>query len=189
MALTTTLACAHRRTAGLHARLTSPACPPCPPQPAYASGANSFWTLRRPSPTARFYLLDPATGAEYIPVVRGDAVPLTSWPEHSQPPRPATSYRMWIYFPAAPSTTTSLSLVSPRAGSRGRRHPDRREPVQGPRRSPEPPAARGTQQGPAKRRGPVGTRRDWFVGGYAPARRRCCRSRCRRRSSAIRGPL
>jgi outer membrane protein OmpA-like peptidoglycan-associated protein len=70
-----------------------------------ASGNNALWTL------GGFYLTDPTTGTEYIPVYRGTADPLTS------PLNPnmgtAETFPAWIYFSGPPSSTTSVTVSFP----------------------------------------------------------------------------
>jgi hypothetical protein len=84
--------------------------PTVPPQPE----SNTFIA----NTISGFSLLDPATGAEYIPVRRSDTVPVTSTLVESM--RGGDGYQVWSYFPAPPSTTTALTLVtrggSPRLG-------------------------------------------------------------------------
>jgi hypothetical protein len=85
-----------------------------PPQPVLGGEAGSIEHADQEAQTlSGFYLFDPQSGAEYIPVRRSDAVPLTS--NLTQQIPPSAAYQVWIYFPAPPSTTTGLSLVSPRS--------------------------------------------------------------------------
>lgn len=84
-----------------------------PPLPLFGSEARSY------DPQALFtisgyYLSDPATGAEYIPVHRTDGVPLTG--DLGTSTQVGDSYQVWAYFPAPPPSTTSLTLVDPRGG-------------------------------------------------------------------------
>lgn len=66
--------------------------------------------------TSGFYLLDPATGAEYIPLHRTDAVPVTSSLRSNM--TVGDAYTIWSYFPAPPASATSLTLVSPSGDAR-----------------------------------------------------------------------
>jgi hypothetical protein len=79
-----------------------------PPQPNINTAINATMS--------GFYLVDPATGNAYIPVVRSDSVPATSSLVESI--KNDDGYRVWSYFPAPPSTTSSLTLVSPGGASR-----------------------------------------------------------------------
>jgi outer membrane protein OmpA-like peptidoglycan-associated protein len=84
--------------------------PTVPPQPLFGGQQNTFDPAAIRS-LSGFYVLDPATGTEYIPVRGTDNVPLTSnfW---EQIPA-GQEYRVWLYFPAPPSTTSTVTLVSP----------------------------------------------------------------------------
>jgi outer membrane protein OmpA-like peptidoglycan-associated protein len=86
--------------------------PTVPPEPVLGGEPGSIASATQAAGTlSGFYLLDPSTGTEYIPVRRSDAVPLTT--NLSQPIANGDAYAVWSYFPAPASTTTSLMLVSP----------------------------------------------------------------------------
>jgi OmpA-OmpF porin, OOP family len=89
--------------------------PTVPTEPLYGGGPGSFDVPATRS-ISGFSLLDPTAGTEYIPVRRIDATPLTSNLAESIPV--GDSYRVWIYFPAPPATTTSLALLSPGGNAR-----------------------------------------------------------------------
>jgi hypothetical protein len=96
--------------------------PTVPPQPVLGSGANSI----DPGATntlSGFYLLDPATGAEYIPIRSPDRTPLSS-SLNITPIRVGDSYGEWVYFAAPPATTASLTVVSPEGTSTGEFDPN-----------------------------------------------------------------
>jgi hypothetical protein len=85
--------------------------------PAYLATSSS--TSFDPPAThsiSGFYLLDPASGAEYIPVRGTDGGPVTA--SFSQSIAAGAAYKVWAYFAAPPSTTTTLTLVSPGGGAR-----------------------------------------------------------------------
>jgi outer membrane protein OmpA-like peptidoglycan-associated protein len=83
-----------------------------PPEPVFGGEAGSQNNAAQALfSLSAFYLLDPATGAEYVPVRRTDAVPLTTFVVQSIPV--GTGYRVWLYFSAPPASTTSLTLLSP----------------------------------------------------------------------------
>lgn len=64
----------------------------------------SLWTL------GGFYLTDPTTGTEYIPV-HADDDPLA--PRLNANMAPGESYPVWIYFAAPPSSTTAVTVSLP----------------------------------------------------------------------------
>ena len=70
-----------------------------------ASGNNALWTL------GGFYLTDPTTGTEYIPVYQGAADPLTS-PLNPNMGADET-FPAWIYFSAPPPSTTAVTVSFP----------------------------------------------------------------------------
>lgn len=82
--------------------------PTVPPQPDVYTAINNTMS--------GFYLVDPASGTEYIPVQRSDSVPATT--SLVEQIRAGDSYQVWAYFPVPPSTTSSLTLVSPGGASR-----------------------------------------------------------------------
>ena len=83
-----------------------------PPQPDLGGQPGSLQNAQQEANTiGGFSLLDPATGTEYIPLRRTDAVPLTANLQDSI--RAGDAYRVWSYYPAPPSTTSTLTLVSP----------------------------------------------------------------------------
>lgn len=109
MVLTMTLACVSGRGNQCDPSDELAGFPTAPPQPFFP---NTFLGLAPTNSISGFYLLDRSTGAVYVPVVRSDTAPLTAG-LNIDFIDPGDNYRMWIYFPAAPSTTTGLSLVSP----------------------------------------------------------------------------
>jgi hypothetical protein len=58
-----------------------------------------------------FYLRDPTTGTEYIPLRDTDQRPLTAGVGVYL--RAGTSYPVWAYFPAPPATTSKVTVVVP----------------------------------------------------------------------------
>jgi outer membrane protein OmpA-like peptidoglycan-associated protein len=58
-----------------------------------------------------FYLSDPITGTEYIPLQDTDGVPLTAGVTSNL--RVHGRYPLWLYFPAPPSSVTNLTVVAP----------------------------------------------------------------------------
>ena len=84
---------------------------PTVPPVSLATDSDSGFDPPATHSISGFYLLDPATGTEYIPVRGNDQGPVTTGlTEQMAAP---SDYRVWSYFPAPPSTTTSLTLVSP----------------------------------------------------------------------------
>ena len=84
---------------------------PTVPPVSLATDSDSGFDPPATHSISGFYLLDPATGTEYIPVRGNDQGPVTTgFTEQMAAP---SEYRVWSYFPAPPSTTTSLTLVSP----------------------------------------------------------------------------
>jgi OmpA-OmpF porin, OOP family len=57
------------------------------------------------------YLLDPATGSEYIPVHSSDKFPLVA--EVNPTLSAGISYSAWVYFPAPPASTSGLTVELP----------------------------------------------------------------------------
>jgi len=94
--------------------------PTVPPLQVFTSGSDSFDSQAANS-ISGFSLLDPATGAQYIPVHRTDNVPLTSTLGQSIPQ--GDSYQVWSYYAAPPLSTTALTLVSPGPGASPRLGP------------------------------------------------------------------
>jgi hypothetical protein len=74
---------------------------------------GSFWTL------GGFYLTDPATGTDYIPVYQGSGDPLTAPLNNNM--ASGVTYPVWIYLSAPPPTTTAVTVSfpggSPKIGS------------------------------------------------------------------------
>jgi outer membrane protein OmpA-like peptidoglycan-associated protein len=70
-----------------------------------AQGPGSMWTL------GGFYLTDPATGTDYIPVYRGAGDPVTAPLSSSMPP--GVTYPVWIYLSAPPPSTTAVTVSLP----------------------------------------------------------------------------
>jgi outer membrane protein OmpA-like peptidoglycan-associated protein len=91
--------------------------PTVPPEPVLGGEPGSITNATQAAGTlSGFYLLDPATGTEYIALRRSDAVPLTT--NLSQPINDGDAYQVWIYFPAPSSTTSAFTLVSPEGKAR-----------------------------------------------------------------------
>jgi OOP family OmpA-OmpF porin len=78
--------------------------PTVPPQPESADSA-AFDTA------SAFYLRDPVTGTEYIPLHDTDRRPLTAGVDVYL--GVGQSYPMWAYFPAPASSTSALTVVVP----------------------------------------------------------------------------
>lgn len=70
-----------------------------------AQGTASFWTL------GGFYLTDPASGTDYIPVYQGASDPLTSVLTNHM--APGETYPVWIYFSAPPASTSAVTVSLP----------------------------------------------------------------------------
>jgi outer membrane protein OmpA-like peptidoglycan-associated protein len=70
-----------------------------------AQGFNAFWTL------GGFYLTDPSTGTEYIPVYQGADDPLTSVVNQNM--SAGVSFPAWIYLSAPPASTTTVTVSLP----------------------------------------------------------------------------
>ncbi len=75
-----------------------------------AQGFTAFWSL------GGFYLTDPTTGTEYIPVYQGTADPLTSLITNNM--AAGEAYPVWVYLTAPPPSTTSATVSLP-GGSPG----------------------------------------------------------------------
>jgi hypothetical protein len=58
-----------------------------------------------------FYLRDPASGTEYIPLHDTDGRPLTAGVDVYM--GVGQSYPVWAYFPAPAASTTALTVVAP----------------------------------------------------------------------------
>ncbi len=87
--------------------LASPASvPPISLENQPKSDATPFFTV------SAFYMLDPASGSEYVPIHSQDTYPLTGRLELATL-EVGHSYQVWAYFPAPPSSTSSLTLVTP----------------------------------------------------------------------------
>ena len=118
--------------------------PTVPPASLATDSASGFDPPATHSISA-FYLVDPATGTEYIPVRNTAGSPLTaSFSEEFQ----AGDYTAWSYFPAPPAATTALTLARPGGGSSSGRSRSRR-------------SARDALI--ARKRGPAFDRRGLFV--------------------------
>jgi hypothetical protein len=78
--------------------------PTVPPQPQ-SEVSDEFNSI------SGFYLRDPGTGTEYIPLHDTDGLPLTSGVSSNL--KVAVDYPQWIYFPAPPSSVSSLTVVAP----------------------------------------------------------------------------
>jgi outer membrane protein OmpA-like peptidoglycan-associated protein len=70
-----------------------------------ASSYSNFWSL------GGFYLTDPATGTEYIPVYQASGAPLTAPLSNNMVP--GETYPVWIYLAAPPPSTTAVTLSLP----------------------------------------------------------------------------
>lgn len=118
LVLRMTLACTNAKVGNsCFTALDMAGTPTVPPQPDLGGQPGGLKNAQQEANTiSGFSLLDPSTGTEYIPLTRTDAVPLTSNLQDSI--RPGDPYRVWMYFPAPPSTTTSLTLVSPGGNAR-----------------------------------------------------------------------
>lgn len=75
-----------------------------PPQPQ-SIDSNEYNSI------SGFYLLDPASGTEYIPVHDANVVPLTSGVNSNV--QVGADYPQFIYFPAPPSSVSTVTLVAP----------------------------------------------------------------------------
>jgi OOP family OmpA-OmpF porin len=75
-----------------------------PPIPVNQSNAISDYNN---SAANAFYLVDRATGTQYIPVTNTSGFPLTASTNQFDWP-PGTSYPLWVYFPAPPGASTTL---------------------------------------------------------------------------------
>jgi outer membrane protein OmpA-like peptidoglycan-associated protein len=70
-----------------------------------AQAFSAFWTL------GGFYLTDPTSGTEYIPVYRGTADPLTSVVNNNM--TAGEAFPAWIYLSAPPASTTAVTVTFP----------------------------------------------------------------------------
>lgn len=70
-----------------------------------AQGFSAFWSL------GGFYLTDPTTGTEYIPVYRAAADPVTSLISNNM--AAGETYPVWIYLSAPPPSTTAVTVSLP----------------------------------------------------------------------------
>ena len=70
-----------------------------------AQSFSAFWTL------GGFYLTDPTTGTQYIPVYRGAADPVTSVISNNMVP--GETYPVWVYLSAPPPPTTAVTVSLP----------------------------------------------------------------------------
>jgi outer membrane protein OmpA-like peptidoglycan-associated protein len=117
MILTMTLSCAQsKQPDGCSPALDLAGTPTVPPQPLFAEGPSSN-DINAANSLSAFYLLDPNSGTESVPLVRGDFIPLTTALNIDFVHR-ADSYRVWAYFPAPATNPSSLTLVSPEGTAR-----------------------------------------------------------------------
>jgi outer membrane protein OmpA-like peptidoglycan-associated protein len=117
MILTATLTCAQaKQPDGCDPALALSGTPTVPPQPLFAEGPSSNDPAAVNS-LSGFYLLDPNSGTESIPLVRGDFIPLTT-ALNIDFVHPSDGYRVWAYFSSPASTPSSLTLVSPEGTAR-----------------------------------------------------------------------
>jgi len=70
-----------------------------------AQSFNAFWSL------GGFYLTDPSTGTEYIPVYQGTADPLTSIINNNM--AAGDGYPAWVYLSAPPSSVNDVTVSLP----------------------------------------------------------------------------
>jgi hypothetical protein len=70
-----------------------------------ASSFSNFWSL------GGFYLTDPSTGTEYIPVYQASGEPLTAPLSNNMVP--GETYPVWIYLSAPPASTTAVTVSLP----------------------------------------------------------------------------
>lgn len=70
-----------------------------------AQGFSAFWSL------GGFYLTDPTTGTEYIPVYQAAADPLTSLISNNM--NTGESFPVWIYLSAPPASTSAVTVSLP----------------------------------------------------------------------------
>lgn len=91
--------------------------PPIPESQFNGAALASWGYLTQISSTlSALYVVDPASGTQYIPVYNSSGVPVTSaltpfnW-------LPGTSYQAWVYFPSL-GTASSATLVMPGGGAR-----------------------------------------------------------------------
>ena len=88
----------------------TPTIPPIPPYQNINQGGNSLRTA------SGFYLIDPASGTQYIPFYDADGVPLASPVPGSLPVGSGgypvgSSYPVWVYYPAPPANVTSVTVA------------------------------------------------------------------------------
>ncbi len=88
--------------------------PTVPPLPANSVQQGQLLTVHLDT-LSGIYLVDP-TGAEYIPVTNSGDDPLTT-PLNANA-SPGASFPVWIYFPAPPSTASTVSVVMPGGSAR-----------------------------------------------------------------------
>jgi outer membrane protein OmpA-like peptidoglycan-associated protein len=70
-----------------------------------APGFSSFWSL------GGFYLIDPITGTEYIPVYQASGEPLTAPLNNNMVP--GETFPVWIYMSAPPPSTSAVTVALP----------------------------------------------------------------------------
>jgi outer membrane protein OmpA-like peptidoglycan-associated protein len=70
-----------------------------------ASSFSNFWSL------GGFYLTDPDTGTEYIPVYQTSGEPLTATLSNNMVP--GETYPVWVYLSAPPPSTTAVTVSLP----------------------------------------------------------------------------
>jgi hypothetical protein len=115
--LTMTVSCAQDKLGnGCDPGLELAGIPTVPPQPLFAEGPSSN-DINAANSLSGFYLLDPNSGTEYIPLVRSDFTPLTT-ALNIDFVHKGNSYLVWAYFPAPPANVSSLTLVSPEGTAR-----------------------------------------------------------------------
>jgi len=101
-----TIACASATSGKCDAEQAFAGTPTVPPQAGQAASSGDSNTI------SAFYLVDPATGTEYIPVrdsTSGHAVVAGINPNMN----PGDSYPVWAYFPAPPASTSTINVELP----------------------------------------------------------------------------
>lgn len=101
-----TIACASSSSGNCNGEQAFAGTPTVPPQAGQAAGSGDFNTI------SAFYLFDPTTGTEYVPVrdsTSGHAVVAGVNPTM----KPGDSYPVWAYFPAPPASTSTINIELP----------------------------------------------------------------------------
>ncbi len=101
-----TIACATAASGKCNAEQAFAGTPTVPPQAGQAASSADYNTI------SAFYLVDPTTGTEYVPVrdsTSGHAVVSAVNPSMN----PGDSYPVWAYFPAPPASASTLNVELP----------------------------------------------------------------------------